>query len=192
MKYFYSILLLFFNFFYGFSQSRSWNLNPQRSKLAFITTYLRANISGYLDQFTAKVSAANPDLSDAQIEIIANVYSLNSSVSATDQRLMAAEFFDVKTYPVMTYKSTSLLKINVNTYRVSGLLELHGIIEYVPLIMKYTGPFYDSSNTLHPMTVRISADLDRQQFRIGKTYSEYLVSNKMQLVADWEFLMADN
>ncbi|HSN61745.1 MAG TPA: YceI family protein [Ferruginibacter sp.] len=192
MKYFYSLLLLLLTISYVFAQQRAWSINPQRSKLAFVTTHLRSNITGYIDQFTAKIFAANPDMSDASIEIIANVYSFNSSVSTTDQRFMAAEFFNVAKYPVMTFKSTSLVKTNVNTYRISGMLELHGVTEYVALVMKYKDSFYDSSSTFHPVSVQISADLDRQLFNIGKTYSPNLIANKMQLIADLEFMLADN
>lgn len=75
-------------------------------------------MSGYLDPLTAKVLAANADLSDAKIEIDANVYSFYSAHSARDRQFMAAEFFDVAQYPVLRYKSTSLVKLNVNTYRI--------------------------------------------------------------------------
>jgi polyisoprenoid-binding protein YceI len=192
MKYFYSLALLLVNMPQGFTQQKAWSINPQHSKLAFVATHLKNNVTGYLDQFTAKIAAANPDLSDASIEINANVYSFNSSVSARDQQFMAAEFFNVAKYPVMTFKSTSLVKINMNTYRISGILELHGVRDYVALVMKLKDSYYDSSITRHRVSVQILADLDRQQFNIGKTYSPYLIANKMKLIADWEFMLADN
>ena len=191
MKYCSLLLILFLTSLPCFAQPKSWSLHPQRSKLAFVATHHRKTVSGYLDQFTAKVLAANADLSDAQIEIDAKVYSFNSAHSARDQQFMAAEFFDVAQYPVLTYKSTSLVKLNVNTYRISGLLQLHGVTEYVPLIMKLNNSFLDSANVLHPMTLQISADLDRLHFNIGKTYSPHLIAIKMQLVGQGEFLLAD-
>lgn len=191
MKYYLFLALLFFTSMPGFTQQKTWNLNPQRSKLAFLATHQKGPVAGYLDQFTAKVQAANENLSDAQIEIDANVYSFNSAHSARDQQFMAAEFFDVARYPVLTYKSTSLTRINVNTYRISGILQLHGVTEYVPLIMKLKRSILDSASALQPMTVHISADLDRKHFKIGKTYSPYLIANKLQLIGEWELMVSD-
>ncbi len=174
-----------------FAQPKTWSLHPQRSKLSFVAIHQKGTVSGYLDQFTAKVLAANADLSDATIEIDANVYSFNSSHSARDQQFMAAEFFDVARYPVLSYKSTSLSRINNNTYRFSGLLQLHGVTEFVPLIMTFKNSFYDTAHVLNRKTLQISADLDRLHFNIGKTYSPYLIAKKLQLIGDWELQLAD-
>ncbi|TDD75502.1 YceI family protein [Flavobacterium caseinilyticum] len=51
------------------------------------------------------------EISNAIIELSAEVNSINTEVKMRDNHLRSAEFFDVEKYPKMTFKSTYNKKI---------------------------------------------------------------------------------
>jgi polyisoprenoid-binding protein YceI len=189
MKYLYIIIIQLAFAIPVFAQ-QIWHSDPHHSKLAFITTHLRiSDVKVFFDQFQVRVTASKADFSDALIEMTANVYSIHTSVSARDQQLMSEEFFNVARYPVMKYRSTSLIRTGRNTYKLSGLLELHGVKEYLPLYMTYLGTVKDSSrNNISVAAIKITGELNRFDFKIGNNYSRYFISREVRINADGEFL----
>ncbi len=190
MKYLYILIIQWAFVLPGFTQ-QTWHSDPHHSKLAFITTHLGiSDVTGFFDQFQVTVKASKGDFSDALIEMTANVYSINTSVSARDQELMSEAFFDVAKYPVMKYKSTSLIRTGKNTYKLSGILDLHGVKEYLSLTMTYRGTVTDSTRkNISVAAIKITGVLNRLDFKIGKNYSKYFISNQVRINADGEFLM---
>lgn len=189
MRYLYILILKLVFILPVFSQ-QIWHTDINHSKLSFITTHLSiSDVTGFFDQFQVTVTTNKDDFSDALIEMTANVYSINTSVTERDQELKGEAFFDVARYPVMKYKSTSLIRTGRNTYKLSGILELHGVKEYLSLVMTYRGTVVDSTRgNVVVAAVKIIGELNRLDFNIGKKYSKYLISNKVRINADGEFI----
>lgn len=69
-----------------------------------------------------------------------DVNSIHTNDEKRDGHLKSPDFFDAATYPVMTYKSTSVTKGSEGTYLVAGDLTLHGVTKPVNLEIEEVSP----------------------------------------------------
>lgn len=73
--------------------------------------------------------AKNPSKSSVEIEIDTN--SIDTKIQKRDDHLRSPDFLNVKEFPKMMFKSTSVVRANANNYKVTGNLTLHGVTKKV-------------------------------------------------------------
>src|ERR1700676_326809 len=135
MKKLFAILILVLtstNF--TFAQT-TWKDDPWHSKLTFTVVHKGFNdIFGLFQKFEATVTASQPDFSDAVFTLSADVSSINTEVKMRDDDLRSPNFFDAAKYPIMTFKSTSILPSGEKSkYKLTGDLTLHGVTKPVTM-----------------------------------------------------------
>ena len=64
--------------------------------------------------------------------------SINTGNEQRDGHIQSADFFEVETYPTMTYKSTGI-RVEDGEYIVDGDLTLKGVTRSVPLRLELNG-----------------------------------------------------
>jgi polyisoprenoid-binding protein YceI len=100
--------------------------------LAIANTYGRFNdVSG-----TVVFDRENP--SKSSIELTVQVESLDTHNSTRERSLMSPDFFDVKQFPTMTFKSTKV-EGNGDMLKVSGDLTIRGVTRPVTVDFKKGG-----------------------------------------------------
>ncbi|HRN58372.1 MAG TPA: YceI family protein, partial [Agriterribacter sp.] len=106
MKKLFSILTVLLLSTALFAQT-TWKADPMHSKLTFTVNHLGiSDVAGLFKTFDVTAVANQPDFSDAVFELSVDVASINTEVQMRDDHLRSADFFDVETYPKMTFKST--------------------------------------------------------------------------------------
>jgi polyisoprenoid-binding protein YceI len=75
--------------------------------------------------------AADPSATTIEAEV--DVNSVNTNDEKRDGHLKSADFFNVATYPTMTYKSKGAAKGDSHVYDIEGELTLHGVTKPVTL-----------------------------------------------------------
>src|ERR1700744_5144655 len=122
----------------GFAQE--WNWDKAHSQLNFGITHMGINeVDGTFKTVSAKLTASKDDLSDGQIELTADVNSVNTGVEARDNHLKSPAFFDAAQFGTLTFKSTSFKKVGDKTYKLDGDLTLHGVTKHVSLDVVFNG-----------------------------------------------------
>lgn len=102
----------------------------QISHMGFSETYgVFKNVSG-----TLTLDEAKPETS--RVDVTIDVASIDTASEARDEHLKGADFFDVKTFPTMTFKSTKVELTGKDTANVTGDLTLHGVTKPVGLVVK--------------------------------------------------------
>lgn len=84
---------------------------------------------------TFNIDDKNPGASKVEVEI--GAASVNTLHSDRDEHLRKADFFDVKKYPKITFKSTKVTKKAKNQYQVTGDLKLHGKTKPVTFVFNH-------------------------------------------------------
>jgi len=79
----------------------------------------------------------NPTQTTVDVTIYAD--SISTRDDKRDAHLRSADFFDVDTYPVLTFKSTKVEQINPNKGRLIGDLTIRGVTHEVTLDVDYAG-----------------------------------------------------
>ena len=93
--------------------------------------------SGYFD-------AENPSASHLQLTIQAA--SIDTRNADRDGHLKSNDFFDMETYPTITFASTAVEQVDAENYRVTGDLTIKGVTKPVTVDFEYTGSAVDPYN----------------------------------------------
>jgi polyisoprenoid-binding protein YceI len=116
----------------------TWHVDASHSDVAFSVRHMMVSkVKGKFTTFSATIiTAENPTDSSVTAEI--DLTSINTSNEQRDGHIKSADFFDVETYPTMTYRSTSVAP-DGGDWLVEGELSLHGVTKSVPLKLELNG-----------------------------------------------------
>lgn len=171
----------------GFGQT-TWKADKAHTQVKFDITHLGVStVSGAFTDFDASIVASKADFSDAVFTLTAKAASINTGVQQRDEHLKSADFFDVATYPELSFKSTSLVKNGNNKYKVSGNLTIHGITKPVTLDLWYRGTITNPMSQKPDAGFRVTGSVKRSDFAIGGKFPEAMLSEEVTIVADGEF-----
>jgi polyisoprenoid-binding protein YceI len=107
--------------------------------MGFQIRHLFSKVPGKFDDFSGQIQfdEANPEQSSVEVTI--NTASVDTGVKMRDDDLRSPNFFDVKKFPEITFKSTSVKKTGENTADVTGDLTMHGVTKPVVLKVELLG-----------------------------------------------------
>ena len=122
----------------------SWEADPAHSNINFTITHLViAEVTGKFNDFSCTVQTKGDDFNGAQVEVGIKTASVFTNNEKRDNHLRSADFFDVEKFPLISFKSTAFEKSAENTYKISGVLTVHGISKPVVLEAKLKGLIKD-------------------------------------------------
>lgn len=171
----------------AFAQS-TWTLDKAHSNLGFTVTHMMlSEVDGKFQNFDLKVVSAKEDLSDAQIDLTADVNSINTNQERRDGHLKSADFFDAAKYPTLAFKSKSITKVSGNKYKLAGDLTMHGVTKPVVLDAVIKGPVTNpqSKKTIAGFTV--TGEVKRGDFTLGSAPAA-VVSDEIAIRASGEIV----
>lgn len=167
----------------------TWNADPMHSKLTFSVTHTGiSDVTGLFKKFEASAITSKADFSDAVFTLTVDVASINTEVDMRDNHLKSADFFEVATYPSMTYKSTSIKKISANKYQLTGNLTLHGVTKPVTMNLWYRGTIENPQSKATIAGFQLTGTIKRSDFNIGPKFPAPMLSDEVQIKADGEFI----
>lgn len=106
----------------------TWAIDPTHSSIEFSVKHMMiAKVKGTFHSFEATVEADPADLTTASIQFTIDVSSVDTRNADRDNHLRSADFFDVETYPSLTFRSTAIAKTGEGEYDVTGDVTLHGV-----------------------------------------------------------------
>lgn len=121
------------------AEAVTWRIDPAHSSAQFSVRHMM--ISTVRGQFggvkgTVVYDPKNPAASTAEATI--DVTTLNTGQAKRDSDLRGAEFFDIKHYPEMKFKSKSFEVAGPDKLRVTGDLTINAITR--PVVLDVDGP----------------------------------------------------
>lgn len=106
----------------------NWTLDPTHSEVDFSVKHMMiSKVKGSFNKFDAKIVADPTDLTTADIEFTIDVASIDTRNEDRDNHLRSADFFEVESYPTLTFKATNIEKTDDDEYAVTGDVTLHGV-----------------------------------------------------------------
>lgn len=110
-----------------------YKLDPQHTKVGFSVSHMVvSSVSGRFTKATAQVSVDEQDLAKSSVAVEIQAASVNTDEAARDEHLRGSDFFDVKKFPTIKFKSTKIVKVG-KKYALSGDLTIRDVTKSVTL-----------------------------------------------------------
>ena len=75
----------------------------------------------------------------SKVDIVIHTGSINTNNTQRDAHLKSKDFFDVKSFPTMGFKSTQVKKLSNNLYEAAGDFTLHGVTQSIKVQVRFIG-----------------------------------------------------
>jgi polyisoprenoid-binding protein YceI len=98
-----------------------------------------STVRGRFEEFDGIFDLNETDPTQSKIEVVIQTASINTKEAQRDAHLKSPDFFDVEKYPVITFKSKRVEKLDKQHARLVGNLTIKGITKEVVLDVEYAG-----------------------------------------------------
>ena len=126
------------------SLTGTYAIDPTHSRIGFVARHaMVTKVRGSFNEFEGSgyFDATDPSNSTAQLTIAAA--SIDTRNADRDAHLRSNDFFDMETYPEITFASTAVEQVDDTSYRVTGDLTIKGTTKPVTVDFEYTGTAID-------------------------------------------------
>ena len=124
-----------------------WAIDAAHSEIGFKVKHLMiTNVAGKFDKFDGSVESNGEDFSNAKINFIAEVASVNTGQPQRDGHLQSPDFFDAAQFPQLKFTSTGFEKASDDKYVLTGDLTIRDVTKSVKLDVEFSGVAKDPYN----------------------------------------------
>ena len=122
---------------------RTLEIDRSHSEVAFQVRHLLSKVRGRFSDFTGAIQHDEANPHHSRVDVTIQAGSIDTAEGDRDKHLRSADFFDVDTYPTLTFTSTSVSPRDGNVYDVAGDLTIHGVTRPVVLPASFLGSAQD-------------------------------------------------
>jgi polyisoprenoid-binding protein YceI len=169
-------------------KSKTWTLDKAHAKIGFgITHMMVSEIEGSFKTFDINISLPNEDFSGAEIEVKADVNSIDTANEMRDGHLKKEDFFHAEKNPYLIFKSKSFVKVSDKKYQLNGDLTFNGVTNNINLDV--TG-----NVVKHPMKegtsiagFKVTGTVKRSDFKLAPNAPGIVLSEEVRINVNVEF-----
>ena len=149
-----------------------WNIDPDHSVAAFSIDHLTvASVHGQMNGISGTIDLDPGDISNLKIDLKINLESIITGIQKRDDHLKSEDFFEINTYPEITYRNTESVPSGNSSSTITGDIFIHGIQKKITMDVSVSGPV-DSPFGETTIGVTGKTVLDREEF--GMEWNEPL------------------
>lgn len=171
----------------------TYQIDTSHSNIDFSIRHLViAKVRGRFTQFTGTVELDDADITKSTVRAEIAAASISTNEPKRDEHLRSADFFDVETFPLLTFASKQVTK-DGDDLKVLGDLTIHGVTREVTLAVEQLGATKDPWGNQR-LAFSARASIDRKEF--GLHWNQvleaggFLVGDKVELSLDIEAIRA--
>jgi len=118
----------------------TFDIDPTHSSVSFRVRHLGlSRVIGTFGSFHGSFTYDPDDPSNSSVSVTVDLASIDTGVERRDNHLRSADFFDVETYPTMTFASTEVRAVDAEHLEIVGDLTIHGITKSVVFEAEFLG-----------------------------------------------------
>lgn len=122
------------------ADAAEWKLDASHTKIGFTVPHLVvSSVEGRFKSATAKIEIDDADLTKSQVSVEVDTASVDTDDAKRDDHLRGPDFFDVKKFPKLTFKSTKVVKAGAG-YKLTGDLTIRDVTKPVTLDATLSAP----------------------------------------------------
>jgi polyisoprenoid-binding protein YceI len=116
----------------------TWAIDPVHSDVGFVVRHMVvAKVRGRFTKFDGQI-VTGENAADSAVTATIELNSIDTGNTQRDDHIRSADFFEVETYPTMTYRSTGVRQ-DGDDLVLDGQLTLKGVTKDVPLRLELNG-----------------------------------------------------
>jgi polyisoprenoid-binding protein YceI len=162
----------------------TYTIDPTHSRVGFSARHaMVTKVRGAFNEVEGSATTGS-GLEGAQVQVTMQAASIDTRQADRDGHLKSADFFDVETYPTLTFRSTEVTAVDDETLRVTGDLTVKDVTRPIAVDFEYAGSAQDPFGNTR-VGFEGSTDISRKDF--GLTWNAaletggFLVSDKVNL-----------
>ncbi|MDQ1465468.1 MAG: hypothetical protein QOC73_2409 [Actinomycetota bacterium] len=143
----------------------TWDIDPVHSDVGFTVRHMMVSkVRGRFARFEGQIVTGENPL-DSSVNASIDLASIDTNNDQRDAHIRSADFFEVETYPTMTYTSKGV-RYDGDDLILDGELTLKGVTKQVPLRLEVNGFGPDAyGGTRAGFTA--TADINRRDFGVN-------------------------
>ena len=117
-----------------------WVLDASHSLVEFSVKHMMiATVKGRFSSLQGEILVDPAEIAGAEFSVTVDASSIDTREAQRDEHLKSADFFDVATYPTLTFLSRSVEPKGDDEYALVGELTMHGVTREVNFNLTYEG-----------------------------------------------------
>ncbi|MEJ2546431.1 MAG: YceI family protein [Gemmatimonadota bacterium] len=119
----------------------TWKIDPQHTEVGFEVSHMMfAKVRGRFEEVEGTVIVGpEGSLENSRVEAVMQAASISTGNSDRDEHLRSGDFFDVDQYPVLTFESKAVRRLESGDLAVTGTLTIRDVSREVELAVTETG-----------------------------------------------------
>jgi polyisoprenoid-binding protein YceI len=149
----------------------TYAIDTSHSTVEFVGRHLMiTKVRGRFEDFAGEIKIAEiPE--DSSVEVTIQAASVSTAEGRRDEHLRSGDFFDVETYPTLSFRSAGVSHAKGSNWKVDGELTVRGVTRPVTLDVEFDGstasPWGDQR-----IGFTASTEIDREDW--GLTWNQAL------------------
>jgi len=120
--------------------THAWDLDTSHSSVSFHVRHLMVSkVHGRFQTWSGTLLLDDEDITKSSVSVTIDAASVDTREPKRDDHLRSPDFFDVASFPQLTFKSTAIEQRAPGDYVVTGDLTIHGVTRAVTLAVEMSG-----------------------------------------------------
>jgi polyisoprenoid-binding protein YceI len=170
----------------AFAQSSPWIIDTNHAQTNFKIRHMGVSeVRGSISGITGSIVWDEKDPSKSSVQATIDTNTVSTNNQARDKDLKSDHYFNVASYPTMTFKSTSMNRVN-GKLQVVGDLTLAGVTKSVTLDVD--GPTAPQKGMAGKMVIGLSATgaIKRSDFNFAPKTPAMAIGDDIEITIDVE------
>jgi polyisoprenoid-binding protein YceI len=122
----------------------NYTIDPTHSRIGFVARHaMVTKVRGSFNEFEGSGHLDTEDPTTSHLQLTIQAASIDTRNADRDGHLRSNDFFDMDTYPEITFTSTAIEQVDPENYRVTGDLTIKDVTKPVTIDFEYTGSAVD-------------------------------------------------
>ncbi len=166
-------------------QTKHLTLEPNHSTLGFEVSIAggATKVTGKFMESDLELTYTDGDWTKSAINFRIKAASINTGIPDRDKHLQTADFFEVEKYPVITFVSKTIEKIDTTHFRINGTFTMHGVSKEMSIPFEVT---YEDGNTIG---IHLETMVNRITHGVGVDFKHSAIENFVseEIVVKFDF-----
>lgn len=163
------------------SSTRQYPIDGNVSTVGFSVPIMNglSKVTGKFTDFSVTLINDEKDVKKSSVSVVIKTASINTGITARDNHLRTADFFDAEKYPEITFKSSSIVKKGKQLIAV-GTFTMRGVSKEISLPFTIIGPNKNAAGDKMNLGYAARITLNRREFGINwehKTVPNFIGDN---------------